>query len=57
LIYVLAPLAPSSVAARIFIRVKLVIGLGADDWTMLAALVAYLASIGGGIGIAFNGIG
>jgi hypothetical protein len=55
LIYVLAPLATCFVGAGIFARVKLVIGLGLDDWTMLAALFGYLASISSGLGIAING--
>lgn len=36
---------------------KLDVGLGADDWMMLAALVAYLTDVGTGFSIASYGFG
>jgi hypothetical protein len=45
------------VAVRIFVRIKLDIGLGADDLMMLAALCAYLTCIGTALGIALQGFG
>ncbi|CZR70202.1 uncharacterized protein PAC_20103 [Phialocephala subalpina] len=54
---VLAPLATLFVAARIFTRTKLDIGLGPDDWMMAAALAAYLTDVGTGSMIAAQGFG
>lgn len=54
---VLAPLATLFVAARIFTRTKLDIGLGPDDWMMVAALAAYLTDVGTGSMIAAQGFG
>ena len=36
---------------------KLDVGLGADDWMMLAALASYLTDVGTGISIAMYGFG
>jgi hypothetical protein len=54
---ILAPLATLFVAARLFARTRLEVGLGPDDWMMLAALIAYLIDIAVGLGIALNGFG
>jgi hypothetical protein len=55
--YVLPAMATCFVAARVFIRTKLEVGLGADDWMMIAALAAYLTDVGTGLGIALYGFG
>jgi hypothetical protein len=55
--YVLPALATCFVLARIYIRIKLDVGLGADDWTMLAAHAAYLTDVGTGANIAAYGFG
>ncbi|KAH8667988.1 hypothetical protein BGZ60DRAFT_41417 [Tricladium varicosporioides] len=57
LYYVLPALATCFVAARVFARWKLEVGLGPDDWVMLAALAAYLTDVAAGLGIALNGFG
>ena len=53
----LPALATLFVLARFYVRIKLTIGLGADDWTMLAALCSYLAMVGTGISMALQGFG
>jgi hypothetical protein len=55
--YVLPALTTTFVAARMLARLKLAIGLGADDWVMVGALGAYLADVGTGHGIAVQGFG
>jgi hypothetical protein len=56
-IYSVPTIATIFVVARIFVRAKLDIGLGADDWMMVAALCAYLTDIGVGLGLTLNGFG
>lgn len=53
----LAPLASLFVIARTFTRMRLDVGLGPDDWMMIAALVAYLTDVGTGATIAAQGFG
>lgn len=55
--YVLPALTSCFVAARLFVRTKLEIGLGADDWVMLAALCGYLAAASIGLGVILQGFG
>jgi hypothetical protein len=55
--YVAPPLAFIFVIARIFMRIKLDVGLGPDDWMMVAALCAYLTDVGTGLGITTSGFG
>jgi len=55
--YVLPPLVFVFVAMRVFSRVKLEIGLGADDWMIVAATLAYFIDVGTGLGIVINGFG
>lgn len=53
----LLALATIFVIARLYVRTKLDIGLGADDWVMLAALCAYFTCDGIGLGMALQGFG
>jgi hypothetical protein len=55
--YVVPALATLFVAARIFVRIKLEVGLGPDDWMMLASLVAYLTNAAMGLTMAIQGFG
>ena len=55
--YVLPALATCFVLSRMYIRTKLDVGLGADDWMMLAALAGYLTDVGTGVSIAAYGFG
>jgi hypothetical protein len=55
--YTVPALATCFVAARFFVRIKLDVGLGADDWLMLAALSSYLCLTGTGVGMAVQGFG
>jgi hypothetical protein len=55
--YVLTPLVILLVASRLFSRIKLDVGLGADDWMMVAALCAHLVDLGTGITVVHAGFG
>lgn len=55
--YVLTPLVVLLVAARLYARIKLDVGLGADDWMMVAALVTHGVDLGTGISIIVAGFG
>lgn len=55
--YVLPALTTILLASRLFSRMRLDAGIGADDWTMVAAHIAYLFDVGAGLGIALNGFG
>lgn len=54
---VVAPLSTIFVAARIFTRFRIDIGLGPDDWMIMAALAAYLTDVGTGLTITVQGFG
>ncbi|KUJ13141.1 uncharacterized protein LY89DRAFT_591259, partial [Mollisia scopiformis] len=54
---VVAPLTTILVAARIFARCRIDIGLGPDDWMIVAAQAAYLTDVGTGLTIAVQGFG
>lgn len=55
--YVLTPLVILLVAARLYSRLKLEVGLGADDYMMVAALLAHLVDLGTGITVVHAGFG
>lgn len=55
--FVLPALVTIFVALRLFSRVQLEIGLGADDWMIIAAGFAFMIDTGVGIGIVVNGFG
>jgi hypothetical protein len=44
-------------AGRLFARIQLDIGLGADDWTMIAAFTTYLIDVSTSLGLVLNGFG
>jgi hypothetical protein len=54
---VLPALTTLFVGGRILGRVLLKVGLGRDDWVMLAALVLYLGSVGTSLGLIANRFG
>jgi hypothetical protein len=53
----LPPIASVFVAARFFVRIKLHVGLGADDWMMLAALAAYYVEVAAALVMYMQGFG
>jgi hypothetical protein len=55
--YVASPLTALVVAGRLFARIKLKVGLGADDWMIIAALICFLIDNAFGLGILLNGFG
>ncbi|KAL2075495.1 hypothetical protein VTL71DRAFT_438 [Oculimacula yallundae] len=55
--YVVPPLTALFVAGRIAARFRLHVGLGADDWTVLAASAAYFAAVGTSLGLVLNDFG
>jgi hypothetical protein len=55
--YILPALVFVFVAMRVLSRLQLEIGLGADDWMIVAAMVAYFIDVGTGLGIVVNGFG
>jgi hypothetical protein len=54
---VVVPLSLLFVGARIFTRYRVDIGLGPDDWMIIAAEAAYLIDAGTGLTIAVQGFG
>lgn len=54
---VVAPLSVIFVSARIFTRFRIDIGLGPDDWMIIAAEAAYLTDVGTGLTIATQHFG
>ncbi|KAG9231786.1 hypothetical protein BJ875DRAFT_105796 [Amylocarpus encephaloides] len=56
-VYILVSLASLVVAIRCYSRIKLDIGMGADDWAMVAALSTYIIESGTSIGITNNKFG
>jgi hypothetical protein len=55
--YILPALVFVFVGMRVLSRLQLEIGLGADDWMIVAAMVAYFIDVGTGLGIVVNGFG
>ena len=55
--YVASPLTALVVTGRLFARIKLKVGLGADDWMIIAALICFLIDDAFGLGILLNGFG
>lgn len=55
--YVASPLTVLVVAGRLFSRIKLKVGLEADDWMIIAALICFLIDDAFGLGILLNGFG
>ncbi|KAH6724285.1 hypothetical protein BKA61DRAFT_664988 [Leptodontidium sp. MPI-SDFR-AT-0119] len=55
--YVVPVLTAIFVGGRIVARIKLDVGLGSDDWMILAAAVAYLVDVGTSLGLVLNGFG
>ncbi|KAH8662916.1 hypothetical protein BGZ60DRAFT_530069 [Tricladium varicosporioides] len=55
--YVTLPITTIFMIARVFARMKLEIGLGPDDWFMIAAYVMYVVDIAMAFGVALNGFG
>lgn len=50
--YVTLPITTIFMIARVFARMKLEIGLGPDDWFMIAAYVMYVVDIAMAFGVA-----
>ncbi|KAH7342645.1 hypothetical protein BKA65DRAFT_586621 [Rhexocercosporidium sp. MPI-PUGE-AT-0058] len=55
--YVVPFLTALFVAGRIFARIRLDVGLGADDWMIVAASAAYFVDVGTSLGLVLNGFG
>jgi hypothetical protein len=54
---VFPPLVTIFIIIRLFSRIKLDVGLGADDYTAVAAYLTYMADVGTGVNIGINGFG
>jgi hypothetical protein len=54
---ILTPITTCFVAARMLARLKLDVGLGPDDYVILAAFFAYLIDVAAGLGIVLHGFG
>ncbi|XMA15516.1 hypothetical protein WAI453_008307 [Rhynchosporium graminicola] len=55
--YIVPALTALFVGGRIAARFRLHVGLGADDWTMLAASAAYFIDVGTSLGLVLNDFG
>ncbi|KAH7419389.1 hypothetical protein BKA64DRAFT_15732 [Cadophora sp. MPI-SDFR-AT-0126] len=55
--YIVPFLTACFIGGRIVARVLLDVGLGADDWMILAAAVAYFVDVGTSLGLVLNGFG
>ena len=55
--YVVPALVFIFIALRAFSRIKLEIGLGPDDWMIIAVGCTYKVDVGTGLGIVLNGSG
>jgi hypothetical protein len=55
--YIVPALTTAFVAGRVFARISLDVGLGADDWVLVSAYITYMIAVATSLGLVLNKFG